>query len=176
MAQGTHLQITCCRNRCKVLSFLQDYLTNRTQKVVLPRGYSDLSFVIAGVPQGSVLVPLLFFFVYINDIIHDIESGINLFADDTSLSIVVDTPDISGAILQSDIDKVSSWADRWLVKFNPSKSKSLLISRKRIKPVHPDLSISDVVIPSVQSHKHLGIHLCCDGNWDQQVQCTVEKA
>ena len=92
-------------------------MTNRTQKVVLPGGSSDLSFVKAGV-----------FFVYINDIVHDIESGINLFADDTSLSIVVDTPDISGAILQSDIDRVSSWADRWLVKFNPSKSKSLLIS------------------------------------------------
>ena len=57
-----------------------------------------------------------------------------------------------------------------MVKFNPSKSKSLLISRKRVKPVHPDRSMSDVVIPSVQSHKHLGIHLSCDGNWDQQVQ------
>ena len=114
--------------------------------------------------------------VYINNIVHEIESGINLFAADTSLSIEVNIPDISGAILQSDIDKVSSWADRWLVKFNSSKSKSLLISQKRIKPVHPDLSISDVFIPSVQSHKHLGIHLSCDGNWDQQVQCTVEKA
>ena len=95
----------------KVLSFLQDYLTNRTQQVVLPGGSSDLSFVKAGVPQGSVLGPLLFL-VCINDIVHEIESGINLFADDTSLSIVLNTPDISGAILQSDIDKVSSWADR----------------------------------------------------------------
>ena len=118
----------------------------------------------------------MLFLVYINDIVHEIESGINLFADDTSLSIVFDTPDICGAILQSDIDKVSSWADRWSVKLNPSKSKSLLISRKRIKPIHPDLSMSDVVIPSVQSHKQLGVHLSCDGNWNQQVQCTVEKA
>ena len=139
-----------------VLSLLQDYLTYRTQKVVLPGGSSDLSFVKAGVPQGSVLGPLLFL-VYINVIVHEIESGINLFADGTSLSIVVNTPDIYGAILQSDIDKVSRWADRWLVKFNPSKSKSLLISRKQIKPVHLDLSLSDVVIPSVPSHKHLGI-------------------
>ena len=98
------------------------------------------SLVKAGVPQGSVLGPLLFL-VYINDIVHEIESGINLFADDLSLSIVLNTPDISGAILQSDIDKVSSWADGWLVKFNPSKSKSLVISRKRVEPVHPDLSM-----------------------------------
>ena len=48
----------------KVLSFLQDYLTNRTQKVVLPGDSSDLSFVKAGVPQGSLLGLLLFFGIY----------------------------------------------------------------------------------------------------------------
>ena len=106
----------------KVLSFLRDYLSNRTQKVVLPGGSSKSLPVRAGVPQGSVLGPLMFL-VYINNIVDNLESVINLFADDTSLSIEIDTPNISGAILQSDIEKINNSADRWLVKFNPSKSK-----------------------------------------------------
>ena len=159
----------------KLLTFLQDYLSDRTQKVVLPGGSSDLSLVKAGVSQGSVLGPLLFL-VYINDIVNDIESEINLFADDTRLSIVVDTPVLSGAILLSDIEKITKWADRWLVKFNPSYCKSLIISRKRIKPIHPELSMSNVVIPSLHFHKHLGICLSCDGTWDYQIQMVVDKA
>ena len=111
----------------KVLSFLRDCLSNRTQKVVLPGGSSKSLPVRAEVPQGSVLGPLMFL-LYINDIVDNLESVINLLADDTILSIEIDTPDISGAILQSDIEKINNWADRWLVKFNPSKSKSLLIN------------------------------------------------
>ena len=123
----------------------------------------------------SVLGPLMFL-VYINDIVDNLELVINLFADDTSLSIEIDTPNISGAILQSDIEKINNWADKWLVKFNPSKSKSLLISRKRDKPDHPVLTMSNIAIPSVQFHKHLGICLSSDGSWDQQIQSIVEKA
>ena len=159
----------------KVLSSLRDYLSNRTQKVVLPGGSSKSLPVRAGVPQGSVLGPLMFL-VYINDIVDNLESVINLFADDTSLSIEIDTPNISGVFLQSDIEKINNWADRWLVKFNPSKSKSLLISRKRVKPDHPVLTMSNIAILSVQFHKHLGICLSCVGSWDQQIQSIVEKA
>ena len=56
------------------------------------------------------------------------------------------------------------------------KSKSLLISYKRVKPDHPVLTISNIAIPSVQFRKHLGICLSCDGSWDQQIQSIVEKA
>ena len=106
-----------------------------------------------------------------------IESGINYFAaDNTSLSMVVGTPVVSGAILQSDIEKIGKWADRWLVQCNPSKCKSLITSSKQIKPIHPDQSLSNVVIPSVQFHKHLGICLSCDGTWEHQIQAVVYKA
>ena len=63
-----------------------------------------------------------------------------------------------------------------MVKFHPSKSKSFLISRKRVKPDHPVLTMSNIAIPSVQFHKHLGICLSYDGSWDQQIQSFVEKA
>ena len=72
---------------------------------------------------------------------NDIESDINLFADDTSLSKIVENPIFTSEVLQSDIDKIQLWADKWLFKFNPSKSETLIISRKRKKPAHPILTV-----------------------------------
>ena len=77
-------------------------------------------------------------------IVNDIESDINLFADDTSLIKTVENPIVTSEVLQSDIEKTQLWADKWLVKFNPSKSESLIISRKRNKPTHPILTMSYV--------------------------------
>ena len=159
----------------KLLSWFSNYLSNRYQRVVLPGAVSDFSSINAGVPQRSILGPLLFL-VYINDIVNDIESNINLFADDTSLSMVVGDPDTAGAILQTDINKITAWANRWLVKFNPSKSESLIISRKRNKPAHPKLFMSGVEIPSVHVHKHLGIFISNDGSWDYHVNQILVKA
>ncbi len=64
-------------------------------------------------------------------------SNIRLFADDTSLCIVVDDPQVAGHILQSDIDKITNWSKKWLVKFNPAKTESMIISRKINRPQHP---------------------------------------
>ena len=82
----------------KLLNWFSDYLSNRFQRVVLPGGVSSLCHVQAGVSQGSILGPLLFF-IYINDIVDDIRANINLFADDTSLSIVVREPASAGTII-----------------------------------------------------------------------------
>ena len=161
--------------RGKLLAWFSDYLSNRLQRVVEPGGVSKLRHVKAGVPQGSTIGPLLFL-IYINDIVEDIQTNINIFADDTSLSLVVSNPAIAGTILQTDIDKITLWAQKWLVKFNPSKSESLVISRKRFKPNHPDLCMLNTEIPSVTSHKHLGIFLSDDGSWDFHFGKSIEKA
>ena len=105
--------------------------------MVIPGVISDPKYVCAGVPQGAILGPLLFS-VYINDIVVDIKPTINLFADDTCLSMVVGNPKAAGTILRNDINKVTPWADKWLVRFNPSKSESFIISRKRNKPTRLD--------------------------------------
>ena len=95
------------------------------------------------------------FLVYINDSITDIQAQIHLFADDTSLVMVVNSPNETATILQSDIDKISMWADKWLVSFNPSKFESMLISRKINKPSHQPLTMHTIKIPIVDVHKHL---------------------
>ena len=74
-----------------LLDWFEDYLSNRKQRVVLPGATSRWTNIKAGVPQGCILGPLLFL-VYINDIVDEINSNIRLFADDTSLYIIVENP------------------------------------------------------------------------------------
>ena len=80
----------------------------------------------ADVPQGSIF-GLLLFLLYINDIVKDNGSNIRLFADDTSLYIVVEDPTLALELLNSDLEKVARWSKQWLVSFNPFKTESLLI-------------------------------------------------
>ena len=109
----------------EALAWFKDYLSNRKQRVVLPGTSSDWAFIRAGVPQGSILGPLLFL-LYINDIVTDIGSHIRLFADDTSLFIIVDNPTTAADCLNLDLNKISQWAATWLVTFNPTKTEALL--------------------------------------------------
>ena len=88
---------------------------------------SNWSSVNAGVPQGSILGPLLFL-IYIYDIVEKTNSSIRLFAVDPSLYIIVDDPTDAAITLNSDLSKIHRWATDWLVSFNPSKSESLIFS------------------------------------------------
>ena len=90
----------------EILNWFNNYLSDRKQRVVLSGAVSDWLFIRAGVPQGSILGPLLFL-LYINDIVTDIGSNIRLFADDTSLYIVVDDPSDAANCLNTDLDKIS---------------------------------------------------------------------
>ncbi|MCG8047724.1 MAG: reverse transcriptase domain-containing protein [Candidatus Thiodiazotropha endolucinida] len=159
----------------EVLNWFKNYLDDRRQRVVLPGAISDWTYIRAGVPQGSILGPLLFL-VFINDIVVDIGSQIRLFADDTSLFIIVDDPVTAAGCLNSDLEKISNWASTWLVTFNPSKSECLLVSRKVNRPQHPPLFMHDTQIDEVDSHKHLGLFLSQDCTWHQHIDFIKEKA
>ena len=101
--------------------------------------------VFAGVPQGSILGPLLFL-IFINDIVKCIGASIRLFADDTSLYIIIDLPDQAARILNTDLKTISDWANSWLVAFNASKTLSIIFSRKSNPVVHPSLFMHDTMI------------------------------
>ena len=100
-----------------LLSWFTNYLSNRSQTVVLRGACSSRKSIKAGVPQGSILGPLLFL-VYINDIVEDIHCKIRPFADGTRLYIIVDNPAEAAQMLNSDMEKINQWAKRWLVSFN----------------------------------------------------------
>jgi hypothetical protein len=158
-----------------LLEWFQDYLSNRCQRVVLPQAKSCWATIKAGVPQGSILGPLLFL-VFINDIVSDIHCSIRLFADDTNLYIIVDDPNRAAESLQNDIDKISVWAKNWLVTFNPSKTVSLLFSKKRNPVQHPPLLMENQTIAQLADHKHLGVLLSHDCSWNAHIQLIKEKA
>ena len=71
--------------------------------------------------------PLLFL-LFINDIVREINSNIRLFADDTTIYIIVDFPDSAAHILNIDLERIAHWAAMWLVNFNPNKNEAMLIS------------------------------------------------
>ena len=140
-----------------LLRWFENYLQNRYQRVVIPGAKSDWNYIRAGVPQGSIIGPLLFL-LYINAIVKDIGSNIRLFADDTSLYIIVENPEVAADILNTDLAKVAAWAKTWLVTFNALKTDSLLISRKHNQALHPPVYMQDQPVKEVHVHKHLGLY------------------
>ena len=124
---------------------------------------------------SSILGPLLFL-LYINDIVIDIGSNIRLFADDTSLYIIVEDPVVAANCLNLDLNKITRWAATWLVSFNPSKTESIIISRKSNKNRHPSIYMQNHQILEVDFHKHLGLHFSNDCTWHQHINYFKEKA
>ena len=93
--------------RGKLLNWLKNYLSERKQVVVVKGETSNVKVVPAGVPQGSVLGPLLFL-IYINDIVHNIKSIVKLFADDTSMSLGMRDPQRRAEILNADLQTITN--------------------------------------------------------------------
>ena len=117
------------------------------------------------------VLSLALFFFYLTYI----GSIIRLYADDTSLFIIVENPD-TAADLNLDVEKIMTWAKTWLVSFNPKKKESLLNSPKLNKPIHPPLLIDIQVIIEVDSHKHLGVFFSNDSTWRKHIGYVKGKA
>ena len=98
---------------------LESYLCNRKQRVVIEGQCSDWRTVHSGVPQGCGLGPLLFL-TYITDLVASLPL---IYANDTTLLEIVDDPAVSADRLNSDLNKIAVWADKWLVTMNPVKSR-----------------------------------------------------
>ena len=159
----------------KVTQWFVSYLSGRRQRVVINGQSSEWGFITAGVPQGSILGPLLFL-IFINDIVKDIGASIRLFADDTSVYIVVETPQSAATILNGDMSTINDWSKLWLVNFNAAKTLSMVVSRKVNKPIHPPLFMNNVQINETQSHKHLGVTFSSTCLWTDHIENICEKA
>jgi len=156
-----------------LLSWFTSYLKDRNQRVLIKGQHSEWGQIGAGVPQGSVLGPLLFL-VYINDLVECVNCHIKLFADDTTLFMMLDDENLSANVLNDNLCKVKDWADRWLVTFNPTKTESMVISNKR-SSVHPPLYYGNVQIQEVDTHKHLGLTFSSRLSWLPHIKSLLNN-
>ena len=123
----------------KTLKWIDSFLCFRKQQVVVNGVKSDWAPVLSGVPQGTVLGPLLLS-LYINDISTDTESETRHFADDcVCYHEIKDEEDTIK--LQRDIDRLGSWARKWSMRFQPAKCNMMQLTRKRIKKTHASYTI-----------------------------------
>ena len=162
----------------KILDWIQDWLSNRMQRVVLNGKYSDWTAVISGVPQGSVLGPALFI-LYINDIdgATIVSTVISKFADDTKLIRKVNAEEDS-IILQSEINSLHEWSLEWQMIFNSSKCKVMHFGRKNPQVCYTmnGYAPGGTVLETVNEEKDLGVIIHTSLKPSKQCANAVKKA
>ena len=159
------------------MNILVDFLNNRKQRVVLNGQTSHWIDVKAGVPQGSIMGPLLFL-IYINNLPEGLITNAKLFADDTSLFSVVRDIAASTEELNNDLRNISKSAYQWKMIFNTDLTKQaqeVIFSRKINKPVHPYLTFNNSQVSQTESQKNLG--LISDGklNFNEHLKGVLDK-
>lgn len=156
-----------------ILNWIREFLSNRSQFVTVNNQSSTSHPVTSGVPQGSVLAPLLFL-IYINDLPLHISSHIRLYADDCVIyRPVTNTSD--QLALQQDLLHIQRWCDVWLMTLNPSKCKVISFTRRH-NPLTFPYSISNIPINLVPSFKYLGVILSHDLSWKAHVTNIIASA
>ena len=152
-----------------VLDWFDSYLCNRPQCVKLGDSISDILEIICGVPQGSVLGPILFL-IYINDIYMSSQIlNFHLFADDTSLFYSHENIDTIEAIINSELSNVLTWLQANKLTLNIDKSNFILFRppQKHVKSIK--LKINNFPLEEKPSTKYLGVILDKNLSWKQHV-------
>ena len=157
-----------------VLRWIHAFLSNRSQTVKVNGAKSESAPVVSGIPQGSVLGPILFV-IFINDLPDSIVSGSFLFADDTKLFRTIRSRDDT-TVLQSDLDHLMDWSSKWLLKFNASKCHVLTIGAfENIVCAHR-YTMGDLELEHVFEEKDLGVIIDSELKFDDHISSKVNKA
>ncbi len=161
----------------KLYDLLESYLMDRKQSVVIDGCKSELLPIRAGVPQGSVLGPLLFL-IYINDISDDFDIDSFLFADDTSMldCVINGNTQHTCTIINEHLVKVNRWANQWLVSINASKTVVMLFSKKRSPSKMLPIKLGQDTLRNVDFHKHLGIFFSSNLSWTKHIDYITGKS
>ena len=177
MARWYNFKLTQNRISRNLLKLLRDFLIERIQPVVLNGRASAWTNTTAGVPQGSILGPLLFL-IYINDLSEGLSTNAKLFADDTSLFSVIHDSQTSANVLNKDLEMIHNWAFQWKMNFNPDPTKQaqeVIFIRKTKKLPHPPLVFNNTNVTQSIYQKHLGIILDSKLTFENHINMVTTK-
>ena len=149
--------------------WISSFLNSRTQQVLVEGQSSEKVPVVSGVPQGSVLGPVLFL-IFINDIPEDINSRTRLFADDCILYRQISSEN-DQQLLQEDLDRLATWEKTWGMEFHPQKCSVMRISRART-PRTFQYHLKGVPLAEEQSSKYLQSNL----SWKNHISRITKKS
>ena len=155
----------------RMLEWIGNFLQDRKMRVRVRSSFSDWIYVLSGVPQGSVLGPLLFL-LFINDLPNWIRNNIRLFADDTKIwCIIKDKED-----QQADLDEMMNWSNKWMLRFNPDKCTVMHIGHSCDTQYHMVDNGTSLNMSVTTEKKDLGV--CVTNNLKPSTQClkTANKA
>ena len=155
------------------VSWLEDFLSDRYQSVIIEGFQSSTTKVTSGVVQGSVLAPLLFLCL-INDLPENIKNKIKLYADDVLLYSTINSLDDCHQ-LQADLNTLEQWANRWRMVFNPSKCEYLKITNK-LHSISTQYHIQKHTIKEVPHAKYLGVIIDQHLTWNEHTNYVTSKA
>jgi len=155
----------------KVSDWVKNWLSDRRQKVSINRESSSWQAVTSGVPQGSVLGPVLFI-IYINDLETDLVSKIGKFADDTKMNKCVNTLQ-DAEILRDDLRKLDEWAKNWQMQFNKDKCVVMHIGRSNKQF---EYKLGDDVLKASVKEKDLGITVDNSLKFSEQCNVAIKNA
>jgi len=156
-----------------IFNWIKSFLTQRQQQVLVEGEVSTPCKVESGVPQGTVLGPLLFL-CHINDLPENISSQVRLFADDCLLYRSVTSPK-DHEILQDDLTSLQKWAHTWGMKFNETKCYIMSIHRRKT-PSHFSYSLNDHPLENVHENPYLGIQISDNLKWSSHIDKIHNRA
>ena len=159
--------------RGNALSWIRAFLGNRSQTVVLEGEESGSVPVTSGVPQGSVLGPILFL-VYINDLPEELSSQVRLFADDMAMYLTVGGSD-DEKVLQQDLDRLSVWEDQWDMEFNPSKCQVVQVTTSKTV-INSVYTLHGQILEVVTSTRYLGVDISDGISWNSHIDRMTGNA
>jgi len=159
----------------QVMKWIQDFLHGRRQKVTVNSEESNWADVLSGVPQGSVLGPVLFI-CYINDLPEQVKTKVKLFADDTKLYAKVSDEE-GGQNLQDDINNLDRWAREWQLSFNSSKCKVMHIGHKNPHRSYNMIQEGhSVELEKTEREKDIGVNVDNELKFDRHIEIQCGKA
>lgn len=160
--------------RSNTLGWIQSFLDKRTQQVIIEGTHSSPASVYSGVPQGTVLGPLLFL-CYINDLPEAVSfSNTRLFADDALLYRTIRNKE-DQARLQQDLDSLAKWEQLWQMDFNPDKCSTLRMTANKELKTQTSYTLHSQTLENVTSAKYLGVSLTHNLSWGQHIDAVVAK-